>query len=66
MKTIVRRMLVIAAMVGILSLLTVGVALANPKAPTNGGNGGGMSGQCTGDAHERPTSCQSPNGVAGF
>jgi opacity protein-like surface antigen len=35
-------------------------ALANPSPPTNGGNGAGQSGQCTGKASERPASCQSP------
>ena len=40
-------------------------ALATPHAPTNGGNGAGMSGQCTGAASARPTSCQSPGGVSG-
>lgn len=36
---------------------TAGSALANPSPPTNGGNGGGSSGQCTGSAHERPSGC---------
>jgi hypothetical protein len=35
-------------------------AFANPSPPTNGGNGAGQSGQCTGPASERPASCQSP------
>jgi len=39
-------------------------AFANPSPPTNGGNGAGSSGQCTGSAHDRPTSCQSPGGVS--
>ena len=34
-------------------------ASANPSPPTNGGNGAGHSGQCTGAASERPASCQS-------
>jgi hypothetical protein len=34
-----------------------GAALASPSAPTNGGNGGGKSGQCTGPASERPAVC---------
>lgn len=47
-------------------LLTIaGPAFANPSPPTNGGNGAGQSGQCTGPAAERPTSCQSPGGVSG-
>jgi len=35
-------------------------AQANPSPPTNGGNGAGQSGQCTGPADERPASCKSP------
>ena len=50
-------MLIAAAVVGPSSF-------ANPSPPTNGGNGGGKSGQCTGAAGERPTSCQSPGGVS--
>ena len=34
-------------------------AFANPTPPTNGGNGAGQSGQCTGPAADRPASCQS-------
>ena len=37
----------------------VTVSYANPKPPTNGGNGAGQSGQCTGAASARPASCQS-------
>jgi Spy/CpxP family protein refolding chaperone len=37
-------------------------AFATPSPPTNGGNGGGKSGQCTGSAQERPgNACQSGN-----
>ena len=43
------------ATVGLVSAL----AFASPKPPTNGGNGAGSSGQCTGAAADRPTSCQS-------
>jgi hypothetical protein len=32
-------------------------AFANPSPPTNGGNGGGHSGQCTGNPNDRPASC---------
>jgi hypothetical protein len=39
---------------------TGATALANPSPPTNGGNGAGHSGQCTGAAADRPASCQSP------
>jgi hypothetical protein len=37
-------------------------ALATPQPPTNGGNGAGQSGQCTGPQDERPSSCKSQGG----
>jgi Spy/CpxP family protein refolding chaperone len=37
-------------------------ATANPSPPTNGGNGGGKSGQCTGKNADRPASCKSQGG----
>lgn len=45
-------------------LATAAPVLASPHPPTNGGNGAGQSGQCTGPAQDRPTSCQSPGGVS--
>jgi hypothetical protein len=49
----------------ITAAITLGIAapaFANPSPPTNGGNGGGQSGQCTGSAHDRPgNACQSGN-----
>jgi len=36
--------------------------MASPSPPTNGGNGGGQSGQCTGPQADRPASCQSQGG----
>jgi hypothetical protein len=39
---------------------TASAAYASPQPPTNGGNGAGQSGQCTGPADQRPASCQSP------
>jgi len=47
------------------SALLVGgasAALANPSPPTNGGNGAGQSGQCTGPQADRPAACQSQGG----
>jgi hypothetical protein len=44
---------------GALTLFITGPAVASPSPPTNGGNGAGQSGQCTGPASERPASCQS-------
>jgi len=32
-------------------------AWANPSPPTNGGNGAGQSGQCTGNPADRPAVC---------
>jgi hypothetical protein len=32
-------------------------SLANPSPPTNGGNGAGQSGQCTGNPDDRPSVC---------
>ena len=40
----------------------VAPAYANPSTPTNGGNGAGKSGQCTGPNADRPSSCQSQGG----
>jgi hypothetical protein len=59
----VRRGLVAAALIVSTMLGAAAPALAEPSPPTNGGNGAGQSGQCTGPASERPASCQSPNGV---
>jgi hypothetical protein len=51
---------------GVLSAgaLAVGAtqAWAEPSPPTNGGNGAGQSGQCTGPQDDRPASCQSQGG----
>jgi hypothetical protein len=44
---------------------TVGPAYAEPSPPTNGGNGGGQSGQCTGPQDDRPASCKSQGGPGG-
>lgn len=44
---------------GGLVLGTAGAAWAEPSPPTNGGNGAGHSGQCTGPQVDRPQSCQS-------
>lgn len=50
-------------------VLALGLALggstlvtANPSPPTNGGNGAGQSGQCTGAQDDRPSSCKSQGG----
>jgi hypothetical protein len=40
----------------------VPAAWAEPNPPTQGGNGAGQSGQCTGPQADRPASCQSQGG----
>jgi hypothetical protein len=55
------------AMAALLSTAALAVAMApvasaNPSPPTNGGNGAGQSGQCTGKNAERPASCKSQGG----
>ena len=45
-----------------LALGAAATAAANPSPPTNGGNGAGQSGQCTGAQVDRPSSCQSQGG----
>jgi hypothetical protein len=50
----------LASLMLIATSVVVPGSIANPKPPTNGGNGAGSSGQCTGKAADRPTSCQSP------
>lgn len=59
-----QRLIALAA-AGLLTLSVATTALAAPSPPTNGGNGAGSSGACTGPATDRPTSCQSPGGVSG-
>jgi hypothetical protein len=41
----------------LLSACAAAPAFANAPPPTNGGLGGGHSGQCTGDPDGRPASC---------
>jgi hypothetical protein len=57
-----RRKLTAICLSGGLLLSVTAPAFANPSPPTNGGNGGGSSGQCTGAAQDRPgNACQSGN-----
>jgi hypothetical protein len=42
--------------------LAAGPALASPPPPTEGGNGAGSSGQCTGKNDDRPASCKTRGG----
>lgn len=45
-----------------LAVAAAPVAAASPSPPTNGGNGAGKSGQCTGPNADRPSSCKSQGG----
>jgi hypothetical protein len=45
-----------------LAVVMVPVAAASPSPPTEGGNGAGKSGQCTGPQADRPSSCKSQGG----
>jgi hypothetical protein len=53
------RKFVVSALLALTVALAASAAHANPPPPTNGGNGAGQSGQCTGAAADRPASCQS-------
>jgi Spy/CpxP family protein refolding chaperone len=48
--------------VAALAVAVAPAAMANPSPPTNGGNGAGKSGQCTGPNADRPSSCKSQGG----
>jgi hypothetical protein len=52
-----RRALAALALAALLTLGSGLAAYADAPPPTNGGNGGGQSGQCTGDPDGRPASC---------
>jgi hypothetical protein len=51
------RKLLAIVLASLFALSTGSVAFANPKPPTNGGNGAGQSGQCTGNPADRPAVC---------
>jgi hypothetical protein len=56
-----RRMAIVLATFALSATsVVVPASIGNPSPPTNGGNGAGKSGQCTGKAADRPASCQSP------
>jgi hypothetical protein len=57
-----KRKLVVCVAVGSFLLPAAGSAFADPAPPTNGGNGAGQSGRCTGPQADRPASCQSQGG----
>jgi hypothetical protein len=49
-----RRFVVALVLALSLVILSAAAAFANPSPPTNGGNGAGQSGQCTGNPDDRP------------
>ncbi len=57
-----KRAVALFAVAGSLALGVGSTAFADPPPPTNGGNGAGQSGQCTGPQDDRPASCQSQGG----
>jgi hypothetical protein len=52
-----RRVVAALFAVAALGVVVAPVATANSSPPTEGGNGGGKSGQCTGKPSERPAVC---------
>jgi hypothetical protein len=57
-----RKLLAVVLSSMALGILAAPFAAANPSPPTEGGNGAGKSGQCTGANAERPSSCKSQGG----
>ena len=60
--TCMRRSIAVLSASGVLAAALVPAAIASPSPPTNGGNGAGKSGQCTGANADRPSSCKSQGG----
>jgi len=58
----VKRTIVAGVCAAVFSLGSIVSAFADPSPPTNGGNGAGSSGQCTGPQDDRPASCKSQGG----
>jgi len=52
-----RKGMALALSTGVLIGGIAPIASANPAPPTNGGNGAGQSGQCTGAPADRPAVC---------
>jgi hypothetical protein len=57
-----KRELACLTLAGSLALAASASAFAGPSPPTNGGNGAGQSGQCTGPQDDRPQGCKSQGG----
>jgi len=52
-----RRKLACLVLAGTFAAAVAAPAFADAPPPTNGGNGAGQSGQCTGNPGDRPASC---------
>lgn len=61
-RTLNTRTFATVAATTVLTLSGITLAAAEPSPPTNGGNGAGQSGNCTGPQDDRPSSCQSQGG----
>lgn len=57
-----RRIALTAALTAALTFGGIAYATADPPPPTEGGNGAGSSGQCTGNPDDRPQSCHDQGG----
>lgn len=57
-----KKIVAVALSTAALAITAVPFAGASPSPPTNGGNGAGHSGQCTGPNDDRPSSCKSQGG----
>jgi Spy/CpxP family protein refolding chaperone len=49
-----KRLIIALAVAAALTIGTTAAAWADASPPTNGGNGAGQSGQCTGNPDDRP------------
>lgn len=59
------RLFIASVLTSLVLAASAAPAFADATAPTNGGsaNGGGASGQCTGDMDSRPPSCHNGHGA---
>lgn len=56
------RRAIVGTLAALLLVIGASATVAVPSPPTNGGNGAGQSGQCTGPQDDRPASCKSQGG----
>jgi hypothetical protein len=57
MEKIVKRRITAVVFAATILVGVAAPAMGNPSPPTNGGNGAGKSGQCTGNPDDRPAVC---------